>query len=60
MRFCEAVLKYFGSGELMWVVITRVLEDGVEGWVDNDPIVEGSPRYGEHVFMRYEKIDDVS
>ena len=60
MQFCEAVLKCFDSGEIMWVIITKVLEDGVEGWIDNSPMMQGSPRYGEHVFARYEEIYDIA
>ncbi|MCW4000916.1 MAG: tetratricopeptide repeat protein [Candidatus Bathyarchaeota archaeon] len=59
MKFCHAVFACFGH-EHMWVVITQINDDGVEGWVNNEPRNAGSPKYGEHVFIRYGKIEDIS
>jgi tetratricopeptide (TPR) repeat protein len=59
MQFCESVLTRFGRGEHMWVVITKITDEGIEGRVDNTPTKEGSPKYGEHVFVCYKEIEDV-
>jgi len=58
MKFCTHVKKDFNN-EHMWVEITRVKKDGVEGTVVNIPIFENSPTFGTKVFVKYEEIEDV-
>ena len=59
MKFCTHVKKCFGH-EHMWVEITEVLKDGVEGTVANEPVLPGSPGFGTKVFVKYAEIEDVT
>ncbi|MDH5375803.1 MAG: DUF2314 domain-containing protein [Candidatus Bathyarchaeota archaeon] len=58
LKDCSHVKKEF-HGEHIWVRITEVLDDGVKGTIDNDPVFETTPDYGTEVFVKYSEIEDV-
>jgi len=51
------VKKCFGR-EYMWVKIAELRDDCIVGIVDNIPILEGSPRFGEEVTVLYDEVKD--
>lgn len=52
------VKKAFGR-EHMWVKITHRDEDHLEGKVENFPIFDASPRFGETVKIQLDEIEDI-
>jgi hypothetical protein len=47
--------------EHMWVLVTRVEdEETVHGLIENDPVLDGVPRYGAAVDVRLDKINKVT
>lgn len=53
------VKKLFGR-EHMWVEVTALRRNGIRGKVSNDPVLPGSPDFGDRVFVPYAEIEDVS
>jgi len=51
------VKKLFGR-EHMWVKVKEVRGDCVVGTVDNIPVFENSPRYGEEVKVHFNEVED--
>jgi len=51
------VKKLFGR-EHMWVKVKEVKDDYVVGTVDNIPVFEDSPRYGEEVKVHFNEVED--
>jgi len=47
------------NGEHMWVAIDSIQDIGIFGTVDNVPEWEGSPEYGQNVFVLWSEIEDV-
>lgn len=58
MKFCTHVKKNFNN-EHLWVKITSVKKDRVEGTVANISILESSPTFGTKVSVRYKEIEEV-
>jgi hypothetical protein len=58
LRDAEFVKALFGR-EHMWVKVKEVKGDCVVGTVDNIPVLEDSPRYGEEVKVSFYEVEDV-
>lgn len=48
------------EGEHMWITVTNVTDQGVNGTVDNEPVRPRSPKYGAKVFIVFSKIEDIA
>ena len=52
------VKKLFGN-EHLWVKVREVKDDHVIGTIDNVPVFEDSPAYGEEVKVFFSEIEDL-